>query len=148
MSYCVLLPTVSVPSQCSSSLSVHPPSVFIPLSVHHPQCMSTIFFYHMFFKLVLRLEKQKLVHQIWLKSVLNMWRNTFLVVSGFLGGHHLYMNLCLSVCPSVPKIVRFSVPPRWLGHLDTGTLGDRDNGILGHHDTGTPRHWNTVLLGH
>ena len=79
-----------------------------------------------------------------------------LFVSLFLGGHHLYMNLCMSVCLSVcvsvqktvrfsvpPFHVHFSVPPRWLGHRDSGTLGYWDTETLGHWATGTPGHCNT-----
>ena len=55
----------------------------------------------------------------------------------FLGGHHLYMNLCVSVCLSVrpencaflrPPLVCFFVPHRLLGHWYTGRLGHQDTG--------------------
>ena len=61
----------------------------------------------------------------------------------FLGGHHLYMNLCpcvlVCVCPENcaflrPPLVRFSVPQPLCASLtpqgdwDTGTLGQWDNG--------------------
>ena len=71
----------------------------------------------------------------------------------FLAGHHLYMNLCLSVCPKNPAflcppllfslspLIPFSVPllsysvPPPPGYWDIGTLG---NGTLRHLETGTP----------
>ena len=71
----------------------------------------------------------------------------------FLAGHHLYMNLCLSVCPKNPAflcppllfslspLIPFSVPllsysvPPPPGYWDIGTLGHR---TLRHLETGTP----------
>ena len=95
-----------------------------------------------------------------------------------LGGHHLHMRWVTShflfvcfirpppllmrfICPfsltspyvcafcSSPLFIRFVVPPRLLGHLDTGTLGHLDSGIPRHWDTRTSDHgtWDTRTMG-
>ena len=62
----------------------------------------------------------------------------------FLGGHHLYMNLCVSmclcVCPSLSQKLCVPLsPPCGFLHPPkvNGTLGHQYNGTLGHQDTGT-----------
>ena len=80
----------------------------------------------------------------------------------FLGGHHLSMNLCLSVCmfirssvrpsfrlsvcPSVLKIVPF--PCAFLHPSRTWTPGHWDTGTPGYWETGTPGNCDTLTMGH
>ena len=57
--------------------------------------------------------------------------------TAFLGGNHLCMNLYACFWLSVPKNVRFSVPPRWLEQQESGALIYGDTGTMDHFDTET-----------
>ena len=71
----------------------------------------------------------------------------------FVGGHHIYMNLCVCMCVCNNLefcFVSFICPPpvralgsspqdtRILGHQITRTVGHQDTRTLGQWDTGTP----------
>ena len=87
---------------------------------------------------------------IWVRSqylkAVNMIRyscNSFI-----LGGHHLYMYLCLSVCRSVQNqnfFCAFRSSPSQCVHFMSFV---RSPQVPGYWDTGTPGHWDTVLPRH
>ena len=113
-------------------------------------------------------------------SCLFLCAGSFFVFSfypGFLGWHHLYMNLCVSIRPSnnfsfvrffvhppcscvlfvtpclcvlfVPPVCAFCSSPLLcvLGHWDNGTLGHWDTATMWHQDNGKLLQWDTGDTG-